>query len=364
MQEYRSFCIRCPIDKSYGFTFSCEEKYRKGKEMRALVFLGPGQIEYREEPDPVPRAGEILVRVAATGICGSDMHGWHGVDARRKPPLIMGHETAGWIAAGPRQGERVVINPLISCGRCFLCLSGNPQLCASKQNLALPPLPGAFADLVRIPESNVIPLADQVSFITAAVTEPLACAYHAVQLGSRLSGRPLSSMRVLVLGAGAIGLGVALILRAHNTRSIFVCEANDMRRQTVQSEGFDNVFSLENADLSDASIDLVIDSVGAQATRTMSCRMVRDGGAIVHIGLMPGSDGVDVRRLTLGEVVFTGSYCFSPVDFIETLDLLTRDQLGSLGWVSTCPMAEGKAAFEALDSPTTRFTKIVLCNEV
>ena len=98
--------------------------------MKALVYTATNEVVYRDEPDPIPGEGEVLIKVAASGICGSDMHAYHGKDARRVPPLILGHEVAGKISSGPREGTPVVINPLMTCGRCALCDQGYSHLCA------------------------------------------------------------------------------------------------------------------------------------------------------------------------------------------------------------------------------------------
>jgi threonine dehydrogenase-like Zn-dependent dehydrogenase len=330
-------------------------------DMKALVFLGAGDMAYREEPSPEAGEGEVLVRVDACGICGSDMHGWHGVDPRRRPPLIMGHEAAGWIETGPRRGERVAINPLLSCLTCDACLAGQPQLCPQKGTVSLPPYPGAFAELVRVPERNLVTVPDDMSLTTAALAEPVAVSYHAVELGAHLARRPLSALRVLVIGGGPIGLTAGLVLKARAAKAIIVAETNSLRAEHARRAGLD-VVDAKAAEPDPRSIDLVIDAVGATETRSLASRVVRDGGVIVHLGLLPGSEGLDVRRLTLGEIIFTGSFCYTPVDFRETLDLLASGRLGALDWIEERPMSEGPAAFFDLDRGTAAGTKIILRN--
>ena len=124
--------------------------------MKALIYRGSHVLEFSDAADPVPQPDEVLVAVEAVGICGSDMHAWHGHDERRPAPLILGHEAAGRIVTGPRKGERVTINPLVTCGRCDACVSGRSNVCAARQIISMPPREGAFAQLVRIPERNVV----------------------------------------------------------------------------------------------------------------------------------------------------------------------------------------------------------------
>src|SRR3546814_1133388 len=121
--------------------------------MKALVYTGPGTVDYREVEDPAPQAGESLLRVEACCICGSDMHAFHGRDERRKPPLILGHEAVGTVLAGPRAGRRVVVNPLVSCGACDYCREGRGNLCGSRQMMSMN-RPGSFAEQVTAPRSE------------------------------------------------------------------------------------------------------------------------------------------------------------------------------------------------------------------
>ncbi|OAF05583.1 hypothetical protein AYJ54_01365 [Bradyrhizobium centrolobii] len=330
--------------------------------MRALVFLGPASMRYCDVPDLEEADGEVLIRVEASGICGSDMHGWHGQDPRRVPPLVMGHEAAGSIIAGRRAGERVVINPLLACTSCDQCVAGNPQLCANKQSLGMPGRPGAFADIVRVPARNAIRIPDSMSFSTAALVEPVAVSYHAANLGERLLRRPISAMRALVIGVGAIGLAAALVLRARNAGQVLLAGTNPLRRKAAAEAGIEGVFDPASQPVVDGSVDLVIDAVGSAASRAMASRAARFGGAIVHLGLLPGNDGLDMRRLTLGEIAFSGSFCYDAADFRETVSLLDSGRMGDLSWVEERPMAQGPEAFAALDRGEVRASKIILRN--
>jgi L-iditol 2-dehydrogenase len=331
--------------------------------MKALVYLGPASMEYREVPDLDEKDGEVIVEVASCGICGSDMHGWHGTDPRRVPPLVMGHEAAGWIRTGKRAGERVVINPQLACMRCDRCLAGQPHLCGSKDSVGLPPRSGAFADFVRVPERNAIPIPDDMDFATAALTEPVAVAYRAVGLIERLHSRPIAAQRGLVIGGGAIGLAAALILRARNVPDVLLAGTNARRREAALAAGLTQVFDPRGKLPADGSVDFVIDSVGSRPSRELASRAVRFGGVIAHLGLAPGNEGLDVRRITLGEIIFTGVFCYTWLDFKETIALLDRGGLGPLTWVRERPMREGRDAFAAIGEGTTPAVKIVLCNE-
>ena len=147
--------------------------------MKALVYTDTNEVIYREEPLPEPTAGEALIRIDAVGICGSDMHAYHGEDARRVPPLILGHEAAGVVVSGKQVGQQVVLNPLISCGICTDCRSGRSNICVHR-NLIGMNFSGAFAEFITIQEHNMIPIPEGMNPVHAALTEPAATSLHAL----------------------------------------------------------------------------------------------------------------------------------------------------------------------------------------
>jgi L-iditol 2-dehydrogenase len=329
--------------------------------MKALVYTGPHRIELREEPDPRPGNDEAIVRVDGCGICGSDMHGYHGHDERRPPPLILGHEASGIVETGPRKGRRVTVNPLVTCMSCDDCLDGRPHLCARRVIISMPSRPGAMADRVRVPEANMIEVSSALDLTRAALAEPLAVGYHAAAVGERTLHRPLSAIRCAVIGGGAIGLATGLALALRGARDIGIGEPHAGRRRTAAKAGPFKVYEPgARGAPADGSVDLVFDAVGAEATRSAACRMVRAGGTIVHIGLLPGSGGVDVRRITLQEVTFVGTYCYTMVEFRETVAALEAGRFGDLGWYETRPLKEGAKAFADIDAGRTDMAKIIL----
>jgi threonine dehydrogenase-like Zn-dependent dehydrogenase len=274
---------------------------------------------------------------------------------------VLGHEAAGRVVSGSNAWRRVAINPLVTCGTCDFCESGRPHLCRSREISSMPPRPGAFAELVRIPEHNVVTIPDGLDSAKAALAEPLAVSYHAVNHGAALLGRPLAASRCAVLGGGAIGLGCALVLALHGARKIHISEPNMGRRCMAARAGDFHCYEPgKSGEPADSSLDLVIDAVGAAATRADACRLVTPGGAIVHVGLLPGSEGLDMRKITLQEVTLTGSYCYTPNDFREALEAIAAGRFGPLDWFEERPLAEGPAAFRDLDSGATSAPKIVL----
>jgi L-iditol 2-dehydrogenase len=329
--------------------------------MKALVYIAPHELAYRDVAMPSLGDDEALVNVVAVGICGSDMHAYHGHDERRPAPLVLGHEAAGIIANGPRQGQRVTINPLVTCGHCVYCRAGRSHLCGQRQILSMPPRPGAFAEYVAVPERNLIDIPDDMDFTVAALAEPLAVSWHAVRIGIEGLQRPLPLARCCVLGGGAIGLGAALVLRNFGARDIWLGEPNPQRRQTANAEAFIHVYEPGTSEEPPAaSVDLVIDAVGASATRKASSRLVAPGGQIIHIGLLPGDDGFDIRRITLQEITVRGSYCYTETDFHDVVDTLAKQGFGKLGWVQRMALSSGGQAFQMIDDGDLAAAKIIL----
>ncbi len=327
--------------------------------MKALVYTGPEALEFRDVPDPVAGPQDDTVRIASVGICGSDMHAYLGHDDRRPAPLILGHEAAGTVEGGPNDGLRVTINPLVTCGACTACKSGRENVCADRQIISMPPREGAFAERVAIPRHNLVEVPADVPLEKAALAEPLACGWHAVRLGlAALGGIPESA---LVLGGGAIGLGAALAARARGVTGIRVVEPHAGRRATLERSGMD---AAAPEDLEPGTyFDLVIDGVGYVGTRKSASAHVRPGGVIAHVGLGEAEGGLDVRRLTLQEITFIGTYAYAAQDFRDTAMAVFDGRLGALDWAEMRPLADGAGAFRDIRAGRADAPKIILCPE-
>jgi L-iditol 2-dehydrogenase len=324
--------------------------------MKALVYASVQTLVYRDMPDPVAGAGQSLIRIEASGICGSDMHAFLGHDDRRPAPLILGHEAAGRIVGGLRDGERVTINPLVTCGTCRACTSGRDNLCAERMIISMPPREGAFAEMVVMRDENLVLVPDEVPLRKAALAEPLACGWHAVRLGSTILDMPLRDAKCHVIGGGAIGVGAALALRAFGATQITVAEPNAVRRATLDRiDGFDAV-----APGAVTQADLVIDGVGYAATRANATAITQPGGVIMHIGLGESEGGLDIRRMTLQEITFVGTYTYTAQDFRDTAAAIFDGRLGALDWTEQRPLIDGQQAFTDIRAGNVAAPKIIL----
>lgn len=325
--------------------------------MKALVYTGPEAIRLADVAEPTPDNAHALVRVAAVGICGSDLHAYLGHDERRPPPLVLGHEAAGTALTGVFAGREVTVNPLVTCAACAFCRGGRQNLCRDRQILSMPPRAGAFAEVVAVPDRNLVPLPEGFDPVRAALAEPLACGWHAVSRAERVLDRPLGAARCTILGGGAIGLGAALVLQARGAASITIVETHPGRRARLAAAGPFVVAAPEDA-LDEAEV--VVDAFGGVRSREAASRLVRPGGVVVHIGLAEAAGGLDIRRFTLQDVSFLGSYTYTALDFEETVAALVAGRMGALDWVETRPLGFGPKAFADLVAGRVASPKVIL----
>ena len=328
--------------------------------MKALVYTGPKQLDYRDVPDPVAQGADVLIDLDCSGICGSDMHAFLGHDPRRPAPLILGHEAAGVVALGPDAGRRVTINPLVSCGTCEFCRSDRENLCQERQIISMPPREGSFAERISMPLSNLVTVPDGVPLWQAALAEPMACGWHAVRLSLKQAPEPAERIEAVVLGGGAIGLSAALSLSIQGVSRITVLETNTARRDRMRRALPQFDFQASFEDTSGSLPHLVVDAVGIAPTRKIASTIVRPGGVIAHIGLGDNEGGLDVRRMTLQEISFIGTYTYSAKDFRDTAQAIFDGKFGSFDWVDQRPLSEGAGAFDDLLAGRVDAGKIVL----
>lgn len=329
--------------------------------MKALVYTGAKELTFQDMPDPIVSGGDNLIAIRSVGICGSDMHAYLGHDERRPAPLILGHEAAGDVIQGAMKGARVSINPLVTCTICPECKSGRENLCGKRQIISMQPRQGAFAQLVTMPSRNLVEVPKNVSFDDAALAEPLAVCWHAIRLGQQALDVDLRAANTLVIGGGAIGLGSALSLMAKGSNHIKIAEPNPKRadylRKNTDFEIYDP-FTTGHGDLS--QYDMVVDAVGFAASRRDACALAKPGGVIVHIGLGDSNEGLDIRRLTLQEIRFIGTYTYTAQDFIDTAQAIFGGSFGALNWVQKRPLSEGADAFAQILNGSVAAPKVIL----
>jgi 2-desacetyl-2-hydroxyethyl bacteriochlorophyllide A dehydrogenase len=331
--------------------------------MKALVYTQPSEVQLQERPMPELVAGEVVLKIEAVGICGSDMHAWHGHDPRRKPGLVLGHEFVGRIeqsaAPGFAVGMRFTGNPLITCGTCEYCVQGRNNLCTHRTMVGMT-RPGAFAEFMSIPAASLIAMPQELPARAAALTEPAATAWHAVNLTMRALARPIHECRVLVIGGGAIGMLSALLLRHLGVHRVVLAELNALRRGAVKQHAHCETIDPRSTAPAENSFDVVIDAVGAKATRVQAFIAIKSGGVIMHVGLQDWASEIDMRKLTLAEITLLGTYTYTTADLRATVDALAQGAFGDLSWVEERTLAEGPQAFVDLDQGRCASAKVIL----
>ena len=332
--------------------------------MHALVYTGTNKIDFREEKDPIAKPGESLVKVKASGICGSDMHAFHGNDERRLPPLILGHEVSGTSLDGKFKNKEVVINPLISCDKCDYCHNKREHLCPKRTMIGMStPVKreGGLAELVSVPEKNIFEVPKKLSIKEAALAEPAAVALHAVLLAEQNLKKPLSECKILIQGAGAIGLLCGLVLnKEKKSTNIIMSDPNKKRLDDCAKYLKANFVSPNDKSIKENNFDLILESVGLEVTRHQAIKSIAPGGTIVHIGLTQPSGTFDFKKLTIQEITLVGTYCYTNKDFQKTLEILTEKKLGDLGWIEYRDLKKGSEAFNEIHNGSCIAPKIIL----
>lgn len=339
--------------------------------MKALVYEGPRQLNIRQVPEPEPGADEVLVKVAFSGICGSELGGYLGHNSLRKPPLIMGHEFSGEIVAlgsqaarlksGLTVGQRVTVNPLVHCGVCRACLAGRHNLCRERRIIGIHQ-PGSYADLVAAPARLVYPLPDHLSLEHAALTEPVGCAVRAVKLAGCTAMETL-----LITGLGPIGLLALQVAQTAGLTKILATDTDPHRRAIGEHFGVrvlnpltENVVEIVRAETDGLGADAAIDAVGLAITRQQCIEAVKLGGTVVFVGLHDEESQIQSNLVIRKEVTLRGSFAYTPLDFEDGFNWLVEGRVQIDPWLLKAPLAEGQACFERLLDEPGPVAKILL----
>lgn len=306
---------------------------------RRLIYDGDRQFRLAEVPGADPGPGECVVAVAAAGVCGSDVHGYAGLNDRRPAGTVMGHEASGWVEATGEGGELepgtpVAFWPILACGECDLCAAGHPHLCRRRRLYGCTPeLPGAFATEVVVPAANLVPLPAAAPVEWGALVEPLAVGHHAIGRAELDGGE-----RVAVVGGGAIGIAAALAAQRAGAGEAIVIEPLEERRRTLAALGLDAV----GPEAAPSDVDLAVECVGHEATVRAALQATRPGGTVVLVGLAAAEVELPMVPVVIEERRLLGSSAYTLADFHAVADRLGDADL-DLG-----PMIERRATLEEL----------------
>ena len=321
-----------------------------------------------ERPDPVANSGEVVVAVRASGICGSDVHGFVGATGRRRIGVVMGHEATGDVievgpdVAGARVGDRVVLRSILPCGVCDRCRHGQPNICLDRRGLGMH-LEGANAERVVVPEALLVPLPDSLGYEEGSLVEPLAVAMHAVSItafGARDD--------VVIVGAGPIGLLTLLAARLRGARTIIVTDRDAHRLDVARRLGADIAINVAEIDAVAAVMeatrgrgaDAVLEAVGIGPTVAQSLAVARPGGQVTWVGNSAPEVPLPMQELVTRELTVRGAYGYID-EFVGAVEALAEGQIDAGSLIErVAPLEEGEDLFKELAAGSLAAVKVVL----
>ena len=341
--------------------------------MKALLLSEYSRLELVDVPMPRPGPGDVLIKVEACGICGSDVHGYDGSSGRRIPPLVMGHEASGTVAAigaevsDLKEGQPVTFDSTVYCGTCEFCLRGAANLCEHREVLGVSTpefrRQGAFAEYVVVPRRIVHKLPASLGFPQAAMVEPLSVAVHAV----RVSELPTQAT-ALVVGAGMIGLLVVQALREAGCSSVIVSDIDDSRLELATSLGASATINAKSADVpaevknhtGGLGVDVALEAVGSTPTVKTAIESVRKGGTVTLIGNVVPAVEIPLQTVVGRQLRLQGSAASSG-EYPQCIEMLAAGKVNLEPLISmVAPLEEGSDWFSRLHAREANLMKVIL----
>ena len=340
--------------------------------MKALLLSSYRNLELADLPAPSPAPDEVLIRVAACGICGSDVHGYDGSSGRRIPPIVMGHEAAGVIATvgaavkNFTPGDRVTFDSTVYCGECPNCRRGNVNLCDRRQVLGVScgdyRRAGAFAEFVSVPARILYRLPDNFPFAEAAMLEAVAVAIHGVNLAQLT---PDST--ALVVGAGTIGILTLQALRAAGCFKVFVTDVDAQRFELARKLGATEIFLSDDSLLpkilertNNEGVDVALECVGRNESVAASIDTVRKGGTVVLVGNIAPNVNLPLQKVVTRQIRLQGS-CASAGEYPQAIEWMASGKIQVKPLITAiAPLEEGPRWFERLYAREPNLLKVVL----
>ena len=341
--------------------------------MKSLLLSAYNQLDIAEMPLPAAGPGEVLVRVEACGICGSDVHGYDGSSGRRIPPIVMGHEAAGTVAAvgvgvkGYAEGDRVTFDSTVYCGECAFCKRGDVNLCDNRQVIGVScgdyRRHGAFAEFVVVPKRILYHLPPGISFAEAAMLEAASVALHAVRVSGAADGET-----ALVIGAGMIGLLTLQAARAAGCARVFITDVDATRLGLAREIGADAILQVSGAELTaevmkltgGQGVDLAYEAVGRNETVAAAIDCTRKGGTVTLIGNIATEVALPLQKVVTRQLRLQGS-CASAGEYPQAIELIASGKI-KVGPLITAvaPLEDGPRWFARLHAREPNLMKVIL----
>lgn len=346
------------------------------ESMKALVMREYKKLSYEDVPRPVPGEGEVLIRLKACSVCGSDVHGFDGSTGRRQPPVIMGHEAAGLVVAcgqgvkNYRPGDRVTFDSTVYCNQCERCREGKVNLCASRQVLGVScdeyNRQGCFAEYVTVPEYILYRLPDKVTYVQASMIEPLSVAYHAA---TRTPIGPKDA--AMVVGVGTIGLLTLQVVRSFGVRQLIAVDIDDSRLALARANGATHCINSRDPDaleqilaVSGGGVDVAIDATGIEGTAQLCVRSVCLDGKVILVGNLAQHIDFPLQYVVTHQISLFGS-CASAGEYPSCLQLIAEGKVEVDSMISkVVPLKDGDLWMGKIYRREDGLAKIVfLCDE-
>jgi L-iditol 2-dehydrogenase len=337
--------------------------------MKQAVMVEPGRIEYRDVDKPIPEADEVLVRVKRIGVCGSDIHVFHGKHPYTSYPVVQGHEVSGIIeqlgseVKRFRKGQMVTFLPQLTCGKCYPCTHGMYHICNSLRVMGFQ-ANGAAQEFFPVPENLVVPLPDSLSAEQGAMVEPTAVAVHALRRAGDITGKT-----ALVLGAGPIGNLVAQSARGMGARYVMITDLSDFRLRVARECGVEHTINAGRQQLDEAIVqvfgedraDVILECVGAQPTITQAVSNARKGSTIVVVGVFGEKPVIDVGLIQDRELNLVGTLMYQRMDYDKAIDLIRRNHINVNKLITdTFPFSAYLDAYRHIDGAKDKAIKVMI----
>jgi L-iditol 2-dehydrogenase len=341
--------------------------------MKALLLSEYNHLSVTEQPRPAPADEELLIQVAACGICGSDVHGYDGSTGRRIPPIVMGHEAAGIVTevgtnvSGFAPGDRVTFDSTVYCGTCDYCLRGEINLCNNRQVIGVScgeyRRAGAFADFITVPARIAYKLPDTFSFPDAAMLEAVSVALHGVAVSQMTGGKT-----VLVIGAGMIGLLLLQAARAAGAARVYISDIDPTRLKLAAELGTDATLEASGSALIDQilhlthgnGVDHVLEAVGRDETIANAIDCVRKGGTVTLVGNISPQINLSLQKVVSRQIRLQGS-CASSGEYLQAIELISSGKIKVKPLITAvAPLSQGPSWFDRLHAREPSLMKIVL----
>ncbi|MDD3334471.1 MAG: alcohol dehydrogenase catalytic domain-containing protein [Eubacteriales bacterium] len=337
--------------------------------MLQQVMTAPKQIAFQEIPTPVPKPGEVLIRMMKIGVCGSDIHVYHGKHPFTTYPVTQGHEVSGQIAAmgegvtGLHIGQKVTVEPQVVCGQCYPCRHGRYNLCEKLKVMGFQTT-GMASEYFAVSAEKVTPLPDELSFDEGAMIEPLAVAVHAVRRAGDVTG-----MKIAVLGAGPIGNLVAQTAKGMGADQVMITDVSDLRLSLAKSCGVDHCVNTRNQDFGEALVsafgsdkaDVIFDCAGNNITINQAIACARKGSTLILVAVFADLGQVDLAVLNDHELDLNTSMMYRHPDYVEAIELVGAGKVKLAPLMSkTFPFRDYQKAYEYIDANRETTMKVLI----